>query len=517
MSDPRLEKFPQDILALIGNNVICCDLERRNWNNVCKAFYHAYLKLILPNRPRNCLTAICYYTRICHTPPFFFLPCKPRNKFYRENFAELTKRVLREFLQSRCDNHTKGIFVAALRDRGVIFPAAGIMDLAWTCIPYSDLRYYGTIDKFVTEKTSKYSLLKRLLDCLFSSKNPPVENVETALKMFYCHCNYRIPWDDVLRYWHLSIKSGGVHLKSLFKFVRMDQLTCDQLADIMINTIRTKIREIRQKQPEYRIFSLSHDLDIKSLFELPFYKFKGGVDQGVIPKDGGYLYRKLIPVMENYNLLGISRNDALKYLQVGLTIPDFVKDVIEGGDLLHRRLLIIDFVKGGYLDITDTTLYKVNDGNGFSTIGEIATLEIFAELFPYLLDVYTFEKSSNYINAITYIYISLTRELYYIIQEKNNDLFEVSAKILNDAASGLIIPMTLTKYLSYHDKLTLFIRHQFYNVEICQKIFLNIKDHPSDWMNEPNLDIESWMIALLETQIKKLQGHYSPFKKSKIE
>ncbi len=242
MSDPRLEKFPQDILALIGNNVICCDLERRNWNNVCKAFYHAYLKLILPNRPRNCLTAICYYTRICHTPPFFFLPCKPRNKFYRENFAELTKRVLREFLQSRCDNHTKGIFVAALRDRGVIFPAAGIMDLAWTCIPYSDLRYYGTIDKFVTEKTSKYSLLKRLLDCLFSSKNPPVENVETALKMFYCHCNYRIPWDNVLRYWHLSIKSGGVHLRSLFKFVRMDQLSCDQLADIMINTIRTKIQ-----------------------------------------------------------------------------------------------------------------------------------------------------------------------------------------------------------------------------------------------------------------------------------
>ena len=221
--------------------------------------------------------------------------------------------------------------------------------------------------------------------------------------------------------------------------------------------------------------------------------------------------------MENYNLLGISRNDALKYLQVGLTIPDFVKDVIEGGDLLHRRLLIIDFVKGGYLDITDTTLYKVNDGNDFFTIGEIATLEIFAELFPYLLDVYTFEKSSNYINAITYIYISLTRELYYIIQEKNNDLFEVSAKILNDAASGLIIPMTLTKYLSYHDKLTLFIRHQFYNVEICQKIFLNIKDHPSDWMNEPDLDLESWMIALLETQIKKLQGHYSQFKKSKIE
>jgi hypothetical protein len=507
MEDLNITQFPSGVLAIIGDKVICCDDERRKWNYTCKTFYHNYLKFILPMRPKNCLTAVSYYTLHCYTPMFFHLPCKLTSNFCKENFIELQSRVRKAFLESDCDNYSKGIFVAMLRDNKLVFIDTGIMELAWTCIPLKDLHYYGNIDLLVNSKRPKYNILRNILTFLFLSTTPPLPNVEAGLNMIFCHCNNSISWLDLTRFWTLSVQNGGYHLGCLFKYICFDQQKCDGLANILINTIHQKRLQVitgtlRSKTPL---------LDIAPFLDLPSYKFTGTPVEGVIPVDGNYLYKRLIPVFSDYRLLGIDRSMVKKYLRIGVNIPNFIDYLIQIGDIQQYRLMITDLVLEGYIKITDPTTYTVNNNGitSMSTIAGIASIEGFSELFPLLLDSEKLKSSDNYISIITYVFVLLAKS-FYLYRRDNQPVIEMLQDIVKLVASNIHISATPTKNakinekdIKFLDKLVLFMRHHLNSYDACCKILENLKLKHS--LNPFDSNTQSWMCSLLERWMNTFQ------------
>jgi hypothetical protein len=470
--------------------------------------------------PKLCLSAISYFALHCYGAMFFHLPCKLHHKFYQQHSEEIKTRVRRGFSQSRCNNQEKGIFVAMLRDNKLVYSNAGITELAWTCIPLMDLHYYGDIDKMANKNRGKDVILRCMLCCMFSNKNSPVRNVEAALNMLYKHCGNRLSWDDLLTFWRIAVRNGNFHLACLFPYVRMDQATLDLLAIETISIIRSKVHEIRKGKKEYNISGWSHTFDIRSLFYLQHYKFTGELLEGMIPQDGNYLYKELIPIMANYPLLGISRDDAQEFLRIGVNIPGFISCIIEETDVTIQALLIRDLVLMGFLDITSDIIFEIGhhhigeaDGRT-TTIGGIVAKHGFAELFPLLLDVEKFKKSPKHIELLLNIYLSLTTHVYFgdgNDTENETESFDYVCEAFSSGKEISSIPTPPQEDILYRDKLALFMRHQLYDSDSCNQLLSEIDDDQFTYVPEDR-DLETWMIKLLQERIRSF-GQQPPSSK----